>query len=430
MTQSSFYGESQVYINVPSLSDTSATPFTIGLGGYTFTTVGSNKAWSLGDWIMVASAAAPTTNWMLGQVSSYSGSTLVLNVQATGGSGLHSDWILSLSGAPGQPTIPVNSNVYFYVAPTGSDFNTGTIGSPFLTVQHAVNVATQYNYQGLYYPVIFLAAGTYANSSVVLPQLTNVLPGTGTGLGGGFIVGNVVTPTSVVLTDNGSAWTFTALSGGEWSIVGVSLNGTYGAFSVDSGATVAINALNFSGNYSQGALNVESNGLLVGQQFPNPSTFTVSASSWAGPFLFSRGIVVADVWTVTFSTPITMAGVINLDFRSSMLAATGLTFTNGTNVTCTQPCAGLYNGAYMEANSATKVDGATLTRSNFPGHASSAVVVDVNGSFFGPDFVASPPLTGQLLWNNNGSSVGTTRANWLDGAGYLTMTSGAALTPS
>jgi hypothetical protein len=86
---------------------TSTTSVLIGLGNKTFTTQ-TGEQYTSGIWMSAVSAAAPS-NWMYGQVVSYSGTTLVLNVQAFGGSGSFADWNLSLAGVRGAtgPTGPM-----------------------------------------------------------------------------------------------------------------------------------------------------------------------------------------------------------------------------------------------------------------------------------------------------------------------------------
>jgi hypothetical protein len=83
--------------------------------------------------------------------------------------------ISQLSSAVGG-FLPAGANLNFYVSTSGSDSNSGTTsGSPFATIQHAVNVAAGYNYQGRYAPTINIAAGTYTISSTInLPELQNL----------------------------------------------------------------------------------------------------------------------------------------------------------------------------------------------------------------------------------------------------------------
>jgi hypothetical protein len=48
-----------------------------------------------------AASAADGTNYMEGLATAYSGTTLTINVTATGGSGVHADWNINLAGQPG-----------------------------------------------------------------------------------------------------------------------------------------------------------------------------------------------------------------------------------------------------------------------------------------------------------------------------------------
>ncbi len=85
---------------------TSTTSLAIGTGSRTFTTQ-AGKQFQIGQWVTASSAANPANN-MFGQVTSYSGTTLIVNVTVTGGSGTLADWNISLSGVRGAtgPTGP------------------------------------------------------------------------------------------------------------------------------------------------------------------------------------------------------------------------------------------------------------------------------------------------------------------------------------
>lgn len=79
---------------------TSASSVAIGTGSKTFTTQAS-KQFTPGAFIELADTALPTTNWLFGQVTSYSGTTLIVEVALTAGSGTIADWQISLAGARG-----------------------------------------------------------------------------------------------------------------------------------------------------------------------------------------------------------------------------------------------------------------------------------------------------------------------------------------
>ncbi|RZJ43752.1 MAG: hypothetical protein EON87_11525 [Brevundimonas sp.] len=80
---------------------TSTTSNAIGTGTKTFTTQ-SGKAFVAGQFVQVSDQANPA-NYMLGQVSSYSGTSLVVEVSSVGGSGTKTAWNIALSG-PGGAT--------------------------------------------------------------------------------------------------------------------------------------------------------------------------------------------------------------------------------------------------------------------------------------------------------------------------------------
>lgn len=93
------YAGTQTLTYVGSLAaDSSATSLTIGTGSKVFTTV-FNLAYAPGTRLRAASAAN-AANFMEGDVTSVSGSTLTLNVDATGGSGTLADWQIGLANSP------------------------------------------------------------------------------------------------------------------------------------------------------------------------------------------------------------------------------------------------------------------------------------------------------------------------------------------
>jgi hypothetical protein len=82
-----------------TLTSTSTTNTTISTGSKTFTTQ-SGEQFIAGQFVTVASSANPA-NYMYGQVTSYSATTLIVNVTAIGGTGTFADWLISLSGLQG-----------------------------------------------------------------------------------------------------------------------------------------------------------------------------------------------------------------------------------------------------------------------------------------------------------------------------------------
>jgi hypothetical protein len=86
------------------LSGTSDTEITIGTGSKEFTTQ-SGKNFSAGTWLLITSDADPA-NYMHGTVTSYSGTTLTVNITNIGGSGTLDDWTIQVSGTRGATGAP------------------------------------------------------------------------------------------------------------------------------------------------------------------------------------------------------------------------------------------------------------------------------------------------------------------------------------
>mgnify|MGYP001488236970 CR=1 FL=1 len=81
-------------------TDASTTSNAVGLGAKTFT-VTAGKSFQPGMWLVIADTAAPSTNQMFGSVTSYSGTTLVMNITLVAGSGTKTAWTISFSAPRG-----------------------------------------------------------------------------------------------------------------------------------------------------------------------------------------------------------------------------------------------------------------------------------------------------------------------------------------
>lgn len=79
---------------------TSVTSLAIGTGSKIFTTL-AGLAYTAGARVRASSAGGPT-NYMEGVVTSYSGTTLTVNVDLTHGSGTKTDWDINLAGEQGS----------------------------------------------------------------------------------------------------------------------------------------------------------------------------------------------------------------------------------------------------------------------------------------------------------------------------------------
>lgn len=116
---------------------TSTTSLLIAVASKSFTTQAS-KLFAAGQWVTAASAADPA-NYMHGQVTSYSGTTLVVNVTNVGGAGTLADWNISISGTRGAIGVTgATGPESFPVASAG-----GTVDAITATYSPAITLADQ-----------------------------------------------------------------------------------------------------------------------------------------------------------------------------------------------------------------------------------------------------------------------------------------------
>lgn len=83
------------------IQSTSTTSLAIQSNATITLTTQAGKYYSPGLYLMVVNTAAPTTNWMHCQVTSYIGTQLMCATDSIGGSGTYAAWTISLSGPIG-----------------------------------------------------------------------------------------------------------------------------------------------------------------------------------------------------------------------------------------------------------------------------------------------------------------------------------------
>ncbi len=102
---------------------TSTTSNSIGTGTKTFT-VQQNKDVGIGQYVIITDDAAPSTNYMIGQITAYSGTSMDVNVTTTGGSGTKTAWTIRVGGATGATGATGERAGFKYT------FNSATSGDP------------------------------------------------------------------------------------------------------------------------------------------------------------------------------------------------------------------------------------------------------------------------------------------------------------
>ena len=121
-----------------ALFGTSTTSLLIAIGTKVFTTQAS-EAYTAGNWV-TATSAANLANWMFGQVISYTGTTLTVDVQVINGSGTYADWNLSISaarGATGAAGAGITPQATGFTATGGTTPKTLTVDDDLTTAQAA-----------------------------------------------------------------------------------------------------------------------------------------------------------------------------------------------------------------------------------------------------------------------------------------------------
>lgn len=186
-----------VAMNLNDTTDTSTTSVAIGTGAKSFT-VSASKSFQPGMFIVIADTAAPSTNAMVGQITSYNSGTgaLVVNVLFVRGSGTKTDWIITMTGGistnqdlstTASPTfVAVNANVTGDLtgnvsggsvsATTGVFSSTVTATQPYFLAQFTSDVLnvtgddTYYNLTGALWTEIADVGSNLSNGTFTAPS--------------------------------------------------------------------------------------------------------------------------------------------------------------------------------------------------------------------------------------------------------------------
>ncbi len=143
-------------MTLAATTDTSSSSVLIGTGSKTFT-VTAGKSFQIGMFLIIANTTTPA-NYMYGQVTSYSGTTLIVNITAIGGSGTLAAWTISQSAVgtlTGNIVASLGSNNF-----TGAqNFARATVASAATTADIWGAAGNQINWTGTTTCTGFPAAG-------------------------------------------------------------------------------------------------------------------------------------------------------------------------------------------------------------------------------------------------------------------------------
>lgn len=207
-----------VALTLNSVNDTSSTSNTIGTGAMTFT-VTAGKSFQPGMWLMIADTAAPSTNSMYGQITSYSGTSLVMNITITSGSGTKTAWVISMSSGGGSNAT---------TATTATNQSGGTVAATTITASSSIR--SNSSTQGIGYSAGAGGTGSVSGGAVTINKVSGQITVPSTAYTSG-------TPQYVLFTNSTIAGTDTVSlshqsASGTNAVIVSANNISYGAFTI------------------------------------------------------------------------------------------------------------------------------------------------------------------------------------------------------
>lgn len=408
---------------------TSASSVTIGTGSKTFTTnlTSVNTAFTVGTRVRVA-YTINTANYMEGVITSFSGTTMVVNVDSTGGSGTYASWNISVAGIQGSSSITVGTTAISGGASGGLLYdNAAAVGE-----------------------LAIGAANTVLTSSGTAPQWSTSINLSGTASAAAFIPTNTTQPTtgmyligtnSVGISANSSRVLY--VSGNNYVGINMTLDPIY-PLQIDglSFKTIIYAATSDTSAYTSTAVNTNSsrlaliggnssgagNGIRFSQGGSSELFFgQVQTAGGTGSFVWQgyNGAAYAEFMRLNSGGHLTIEGVTStgatgtgkfvFDTSPSLTTPVLGTPSSGTLTNCTDlPVSTGISG--LGANVATFL--ATPTSANL-----ATAVTDETGTG-NLVFSNAPLLTGTVVvqtssgYNLNYQTSGSTlRQNWVNDAG-------------
>ncbi len=222
---------------------TSTSSLLIGTGSKTFVTQ-SGLSITAGQYI-IASSMANAANYMYGQVTSYSGTSLVLNVSVVGGSGTDADWSLFFSGPPGASGSvstsgsPTTGNLTKFSS-SSAITNADLTGDITTSGGVATTLATVNSNVGTFASATFNGKGLATAAAAISGDITT----SGAVSTLATVNSNVGTFTNATLTVNGKGLVTAASSGTPLGWVLLTKTNASSAASIAFSATYITNAYN------------------------------------------------------------------------------------------------------------------------------------------------------------------------------------------
>jgi hypothetical protein len=85
---------------IDTITASSSTAMALAIGEKIFE-IEANKSLPVNSWVLISYDGDPADNYMIGQVTDYTGTMLTVDVVQIEGSGTYNDWTIALSGPPG-----------------------------------------------------------------------------------------------------------------------------------------------------------------------------------------------------------------------------------------------------------------------------------------------------------------------------------------
>ena len=390
---------------------TSTTSWTPAVESKAFTTQ-AGELYTAGIYVTVVSAAAPTAyGW--GQVTSYSGSTLTVDVQLASGSGAHTDWNISLAGVRG---------------PTGATGAAGTVTDTSLasTTHAATSKVTPVDADEL--PLVDSAA---ANGLKKL-TIANLKAAVGV---------EIITPTNTSPADTATGQTETP------TLTGSAFYSNYGATHANTQVQVSTSSSFASPLYSSGDQAASTSFTLPAGQLSVSTTYywriryknsRGTYSDWSTATTFTTAAAFNAYITTPTATPANFGDAFEGGFYTGLIwnelieSATSTAIGTGSKTFAVSAGAAYaYSGQALEvrsrANPANKMIG-TVTAANLSSVTINVTSVGGSGTFTDWSIMAQYRVIVAPKASGENASIAYKNANTAAPAACGTLTEGRAAT--